>query len=88
MAAQETHYEVLGVDHHSTAEQVKAAYQKMVLSLHPDKAGPGSQQRFQLLQQAWQVCMACGCCSKAVTVAACLHDVHRCTSRYHSVFHP
>lgn len=50
-----SYYEVLGVDQQATPDQLKAAYQKLVLALHPDKAGEDSQERFQLLQQAWQV---------------------------------
>lgn len=52
----ETHYHVLGVQRHASAEELKTAYQRLVLTLHPDKAGEHSQERFQLLQQAWQVC--------------------------------
>lgn len=51
----QSHYEVLGLDQQATAEQVKAAYQRLVLTLHPDKAGQDSQEQFQLLQQAYQV---------------------------------
>lgn len=50
-----SHYELLGVDQQASPEQVKAAYQKLLLTLHPDKAGEDSQDRFQQLQQAWQV---------------------------------
>ena len=55
MLCHQTYYEVLGVNQQSSAEDVKAAYQKLALSLHPDKAGSQSQPQFQLLQQAWQV---------------------------------
>lgn len=55
MAHASSHYELLGVDQQASPEQVKAAYQKLVLTLHPDKAGEDSQERFQQLQQAWQV---------------------------------
>jgi molecular chaperone DnaJ len=55
MAHGVSHYELLGVDQQASAEQVKAAYQKLVLTLHPDKAGDDNQERFQQLQQAWQV---------------------------------
>lgn len=53
-----SYYEVLGVDQGATAEEVKAAYQKLALNCHPDKAGDDSQGRFQELQQAWQVSSA------------------------------
>lgn len=52
---QQSYYGVLGLGQQATAEQVKAAYQRLVLTLHPDKAGTASQEQFQLLQQAYQV---------------------------------
>jgi hypothetical protein len=55
MTVQQSYYEVLGLDQQATADQVKAAYQKLVLTLHPDKAGDQSPDQFQLLQQAYQV---------------------------------
>jgi hypothetical protein len=57
MAAPCSHYEVLGVGQEATPELVKAAYQKLVLALHPDKVGDATHDSFQLLQQAWQVCV-------------------------------
>jgi DnaJ-class molecular chaperone len=54
-----SYYDVLGVDQQASSDQIKAAYQKLVLTLHPDKAGEESQERFQLLQQAWQVSSSC-----------------------------
>lgn len=54
-----SYYDVLGVDQQASPDQVKAAYQKLVLTLHPDKAGEESQEHFQLLQQAWQVGSSC-----------------------------
>jgi hypothetical protein len=59
------HYEVLGVGRSATADELKAAYQQQALLLHPDKAGVCSQDRFQLLQQAWQVIGARQYCSAA-----------------------
>ncbi|KAF6258935.1 DnaJ domain-containing protein [Scenedesmus sp. NREL 46B-D3] len=49
------YYEVLGVVREADPDEVKAAYQRQALLLHPDKAGACSRDRFQLLQQAWQV---------------------------------
>lgn len=55
MAQGLTHYEVLGVARDATADVIKTAYQRLVLAVHPDKAGQKSQDSFQALQQAWQV---------------------------------
>jgi molecular chaperone DnaJ len=52
------YYDVLGVGRSVTADELKAAYQQQALQLHPDRAGECSQDRFQLLQQAWQVSRA------------------------------
>ena len=60
-----THYEVLGVDERASRVQIKAAYQRMVLHYHPDRAassppkGPAHHGEdpiaFQRIQQAWTV---------------------------------
>lgn len=55
MAQGRTYYGVLGVTRDATADVIKAAYQQLVLAVHPDKAGQQSQEEFQLVQQAWQV---------------------------------
>lgn len=55
MAQGRTHYEVLGVARDCTAETIKAAYQQLLLTTHPDKAGLQKQQEFHALQEAYQV---------------------------------
>lgn len=37
MTSQQTHYEVLGCLNTATYSEIKAAYQRAALSLHPDK---------------------------------------------------
>ncbi|XP_017125757.1 dnaJ homolog subfamily B member 12 [Drosophila elegans] len=47
------HYEVLRVSHHATYSEVKRAYHKLALRLHPDKnRSPGAEQAFRRISQA------------------------------------
>ena len=55
MAQVGTHYEVLGVARDCEAGAIKAAYQQLLLTTHPDKVGQTSQQAFHTLQEAYQV---------------------------------
>jgi curved DNA-binding protein CbpA len=57
-----SHYEVLKVDRHASAEEIRAAYLAAALQLHPDKAsrgpieGPGTADaEFLRVQKAWEV---------------------------------
>jgi diphthamide biosynthesis protein 4 len=65
----QTHYEILGVKENATLEEIKSAYRKMVLILHPDKkvsrkdknllGTPNTTQitdeeNFNLIQLAWE----------------------------------
>ena len=56
-----TYYDVLGVARDASLEDVKAAYRKAVLHLHPDKSHGGSstlpadKSAFLTLHTAWQV---------------------------------
>lgn len=56
-AAYKDHYQTLGVAPGATAEQIKKAWRKLVLDLHPDKTGndPGLSVRFREIQQAYEV---------------------------------
>lgn len=45
-------YRILGVDRNSTEDEIKKAYHKMAIKLHPDRGG--SQECFIELQTAWE----------------------------------
>jgi molecular chaperone DnaJ len=51
------HYQILGLAPGATPEQIKKAWRKGVLDLHPDKTGndPALSVRFTALQQAYEV---------------------------------
>ncbi|XP_033151681.1 dnaJ homolog subfamily B member 14 [Drosophila mauritiana] len=47
------HYEVLRISHHATYSEVKRAYHKLALRLHPDKnKSPGAEQAFRRISEA------------------------------------
>ncbi len=55
-------YEILGVTHDASPDEVKAAYKALVLQLHPDKQGTAADgeaedgpARFHKVQWAWEV---------------------------------
>ena len=56
-----TYYDVLGVPRHASPEDIKAAYRKAALHLHPDKTHghsstvPADDTAFSRLHTAWQV---------------------------------
>ena len=51
------HYKTLGVSPGATADQIKKAWRKLVLDLHPDKTGndAAASVRFSEIQQAYEV---------------------------------
>ena len=49
-----SHYEVLGVLRTASAEEIKKAYRKLSLVLHPDKCG-GKDEEFKKISEAYQV---------------------------------
>lgn len=48
-------YEVLGVPPTATAEEIKAAYRRLVRLLHPDAAGEGDRAAFHRVQEAYEL---------------------------------
>ena len=54
------HYEVLGVSHDAPSDEVRKAYRRLALVLHPDKRTAGvtedeAKDRFQRLVEAFKV---------------------------------
>ena len=57
MAAKGDYYEILGVSHSTSEEDVKKAYRKLALRYHPDR-NPGdktAEERFKEVSEAYQV---------------------------------
>eukprot|EP00879_Flechtneria_rotunda_P023989 GHRR01025409.1.p1 GENE.GHRR01025409.1~~GHRR01025409.1.p1 ORF type:complete len:150 (+),score=45.72 GHRR01025409.1:119-568(+) len=64
------YYETLGVVKDASVDLIKAAYQRLVMKLHPDKAGSESHEQFQQLQEAWQVCCVMPAVELAMTTSS------------------
>ncbi|KAL7736674.1 hypothetical protein ACLKA6_015303 [Drosophila palustris] len=48
-----SHYEVLRISHHATYSEVKRAYKRLALRLHPDKnRAPGAEEAFRRINEA------------------------------------
>lgn len=52
-----SHYTVLGVSHKAEEEEIKRAYRRLVLRLHPDRSAsdPTANEAFQRVQEAYRV---------------------------------
>jgi curved DNA-binding protein CbpA len=50
-------YERLGVSDRATEEQIKKAYRRLVVTVHPDrnKQDPQAVQKFKSITQAWEI---------------------------------
>lgn len=49
------YYEVLGCREDSTQEEIKRAYHRRLLQLHPDKSGAADVQEFHDVKEAWRI---------------------------------
>lgn len=49
------YYDILGVSQTASSDEIKRAYRKLARKLHPDVAGPGSEDEFKDVQRAYEV---------------------------------
>ncbi|XP_029177241.1 diphthamide biosynthesis protein 4-like [Nylanderia fulva] len=49
------YYEVLGCNKDCTDEEIKRAYRRRLLQLHPDKSGATDSHEFQNVKEAWRI---------------------------------
>lgn len=56
MPSEPTHYEVLGVRENATSDEIRRAYRRLVMRLHPDRSGDAkTTDRFVRVNQAYEV---------------------------------
>jgi molecular chaperone DnaJ len=52
--AKRDYYEVLGVSKGASADEIKKAFRRLAVKLHPDKEG-GSEEKFKEINEAYEV---------------------------------
>lgn len=57
MADRQDYYEVLGVEHSATADDIKRAYRRLAMRCHPDRTGddPAAEEEFKRANDAYEV---------------------------------
>lgn len=56
MPSEPTHYQVLGIRENATSEEIRRAYRRLVMKLHPDRSGDSkTTDRFVRVNQAYEV---------------------------------
>ena len=58
VAAAESPYKVLGISASATADEIRAAWKKMALKVHPDKCADDGGAAFQAVQGAYETLRA------------------------------
>ena len=54
--AKKDYYEILGIDHSASKEEIKKAYRKLALQYHPDKnKDKGAEEKFKEISEAYAV---------------------------------
>ncbi len=53
--SQKDYYKILGVSRNESPEGIRSAFRRLAKKYHPDKAGPEAKDRFQDVQEAYEV---------------------------------